>query len=79
MGACQPDSGRLAHSIPRLATVASERDPMHQATTGPEQDFLTRWFVKSKWSTLDVKRLGSDGWCVLSGTSDARCSKQRFY
>eukprot|EP00439_Symbiodinium_sp_Y106_P077821 s595_g16.t1 len=37
-----------------LESVRSERDPMHQATTGPEQDFLTRWF-RSKWNALDVK------------------------
>ena len=42
--------------MPRLESVRSERDPMHQATTGPEQDFLTRWF-RSKWNALDVKCL----------------------
>eukprot|EP00434_Breviolum_minutum_P010469 symbB.v1.2.009233.t1/scaffold583.1/size184467/5 len=40
-------------TLEKMLDVVKSRDRTHQATNGPEQDFLTRWY--KDWSTLDLK------------------------
>lgn len=39
--------------LEKMLEVVRSRDATHQASSGPEQDFLTRWY--KDWSTLDLK------------------------
>ena len=43
---CQEELRKMLDSVKR-------NDPMHEASNGPEQDFLSRWF--KNWTTLNLK------------------------
>ncbi|CAE6931464.1 unnamed protein product [Symbiodinium natans] len=43
---CQEELRKMLDSVKRM-------DPMHEASNGPEQDFLSRWF--KDWKTLSLK------------------------
>eukprot|EP00913_Durusdinium_trenchii_P002570 g2378.t1 len=39
--------------LEKILTSVKSRDPMHEVCSGPEQDFLSRWF--KNWTSMNVK------------------------
>lgn len=39
--------------LQKMQASIRSRDPMHEASNGPEQDFLSRWF--KNWASMDLK------------------------